>query len=100
MLWMLRPPRVQRSGNAAGAQDGRPADAEAWGGVHGGVQKGALADSTYGPPPPPQASRLPACPSSSERWAGPGGRLGRYPSSQLALVPACCRLTNLTCFEI
>ncbi|KAK9917044.1 hypothetical protein WJX75_000277 [Coccomyxa subellipsoidea] len=34
-------------------------------------------DSSFGPPPPRRSAA--ACPSSEERWAGPGGRLGRAP---------------------
>ena len=71
---------MQRSGSA---QDSRPGDAEARPGAT--EQAKAPGTGTYGPPPPPPASRLPACPSSSERWAGPGGRLGRYPNSVLLL---------------
>ncbi|BDA48349.1 hypothetical protein COCOBI_12-0250 [Coccomyxa sp. Obi] len=34
-------------------------------------------DANFGPPPPRRSAG--ACPSSEERWAGPGGRLGRAP---------------------
>ncbi|CAL8463755.1 g3289 [Coccomyxa elongata] len=44
----------------------------------GGVDSRAgTIDALFGPPPPRRSAG--ACPSSEERWAGPGGRLGRAP---------------------
>ena len=45
------------------------------------AQLGAKPDvATSGPPAPAGGASSAACPSSVERWAGPGGRLGRCAS--------------------
>ncbi|EIE27801.1 hypothetical protein COCSUDRAFT_55783 [Coccomyxa subellipsoidea C-169] len=63
------PGSSQGSRTAASASEGNAASRPP---THAGS-----VDSSLGPPPPRRSAT--ACPSSEERWAGPGGRLGRTP---------------------